>query len=393
MEERHNLGKWIKIISISFLLIICVSCNNDNVSPDLSGEENDEKSEKLSSEKKETKLSKEEEAQRISETLYPISDDDGANYSFINSAGEIVIKGPFEYANYFSDGVAQVRKNGELYFINGFGEKQFKIDYLEVGDFFDGYAAFAESLVPNSDDGDVRYGFIDKKGNIVINPIYYNITRFSEGMALGVKRIEDDQQEVHLIKQDGTFENILTIPHDEFVSVIHFENGYAEAALVESDIAYVIDQKSRVEELDFNVYMEVGMLRDGMRTFKDFDNNGGYIDAHGREIVEPSFQDVTDFSNGFAAVRLHESGWTFINKKGQMITNKLFDYVSEFNDGLASVEIDGLWGAIDEKGKIVIEPQFSQSLYFINGVSSAIIGYKEGYINKEGKFIVSPHTY
>nr|NQU90583.1 WG repeat-containing protein [Bacteroidota bacterium] len=147
---------------------------------------------------------------KFSEGLAPVKfySDNEQNLSpkkvyYINKKGEIVLTTKYESGSSFSEGIAFVResviKDGKfLYSIIGaidkYGNELFEPKYQFASAYQDGYARI------NSNGGlRGKYGFIDKKGNIVIDTIYDGATNFFNGLALvwldGVKIIIDKSGE------------------------------------------------------------------------------------------------------------------------------------------------------------------------------------------------------
>ena len=68
------------------------------------------------------------------------------------------------------------------------------------------------------------------------------------------------------------------------------------------------------------------------------------------------FDDISDFYDGFASVRLRGKGWNFINKQGELLWkgDKWFSYDNYFTDGFVRVKIEGKgWNLIDTNGELV----------------------------------------
>jgi len=154
----------------------------------------------------------------------------------------------------------------------------------------------------------------------------------------------------------------------------------------------------------------------------------GYIDRTGKLIVNPQYDQASDFSEGLALVCVgpcdqdHWQGvrytkgletekleqtfkYGYIDETGKMVINPMFESAEKFSEGLAGVCVghgcyyslpsdkpkeEGKWGFIDKTGAIVILPQFKSVSTFHEGLAAVSVGDKWGYIDKTGKFVINP---
>ena len=73
------------------------------------------------------------------------------------------------------------------------------------------------------------------------------------------------------------------------------------------------------------------------------DGKWGFIDATGKRIIEPQYDDARSFSNGVAAVKSGNK-WGFINESGEMVIKPTFSDAKDFNDsGKVMVKDSGTW--------------------------------------------------
>ena len=93
---------------------------------------------------------------------------DEPKFGFITEDGKYAVNAQYKEATVFSDGLAWVvSENAAPAAIDKKGELKFTLqDAQEVRLFKDGLAAF--SMV--NEEGDEKWGFVDKTGKVVINP-------------------------------------------------------------------------------------------------------------------------------------------------------------------------------------------------------------------------------
>lgn len=72
----------------------------------------------------------------------------------------------------------------------------------------------------------------------------------------------------------------------------------------------------------------------------------GFVDASGKQVIEPEYEDARSFANGVAAVKKNGK-WGYIDKNDEMVIENIFSDARDFNDaGNALVEDCGTWQMI-----------------------------------------------
>lgn len=115
----------------------------------------------------------------------------------------------------------------------------------------------------------------------------------------------------------------------------------------------------------------------------------GILNQEGKEILEPKFEEIRDYSEGLIAVKKDDK-WGFVDEWGDIVIDFKFKSVGDFNDRLAPVKQDELFGFINKKGEFIIKPQFERASIFHNSYALASKNKKWGIIDKKGNFIIQP---
>jgi lysophospholipase L1-like esterase len=120
----------------------------------------------------------------------------------------------------------------------------------------------------------------------------------------------------------------------------------------------------------------------------DFGDAYGYVDADGKTVIPPQFDNAELFSGSRALVTVADK-YSYVDKTGTLVT-PLFDGAWTFSQGLAAVRVGGERGYIDRSGKIVIEPRFEVAGSFSEGLAPVRVDGEWGYVDTSGKMIIEP---
>ena len=281
-----------------------------------------------------------------------------------------------------SEGMVRIQKtiNGEtLYgFMNTKGEVVVDAKYNEVAPFSNGLAAVYEyekydlELSPNwvVEAYKDHIGFIDRTGNLVIPMIYEQVGRFSEGRATVCKN-----KRWGVIDDNGNV--IVPFQYTNSFSLGICSNGLMS---FQSNGKYgYLDKAGKVKISA--VYDAAGQFVDG---FAVVSKNGfyGMIDTTGKTVIPFKYVRLGYFQEGMALYS-DESGWNckygYINSKGEEVTPVMYNKAYDFSNGLAMVSvtderfsdpvIQDRYGFIDKNGNEVIPLKYSSAESFVSGLA------------------------
>jgi hypothetical protein len=262
-----------------------------------------------------------------------------AKWGYIDETGKYLINAQYKYATIFNEGLAWVViENAAPTAINEKGEIKITLQNAEeVRLFSEGLAAF--STVDK--DGKTKWGFIDKNGNVKINPQFAQVGSFKEGKCA----VSNDDRKWGYIDDNGK----ISINY-QFDNAQVFSNG---KAVVSSDDKY------------------------------------GVIGKDGKYIINPQFKYMFADGEWFAISQNDKWGWCDTN--GKIVINPQFANIYLFNNNkLAPIQSGDQWGYIDKEGKMIINPQFKAAISFNGNLALVFSSDKIGFINEEGKYIINP---
>lgn len=128
----------------------------------------------------------------------------------------------------------------------------------------------------------------------------------------------------------------------------------------------------------------------------------GFINHMGALIIPPQFQQVRPFQSGRAAVMFPPSRpnpmarWGMIDSDGKLILPATYASIGAFSEGRAIVTIADRTnkhkaGAVDVDGQVVIPLEYDWMMSFSDGLAVARRGKKFGFVDKNGAVVVPFH--
>jgi hypothetical protein len=234
---------------------------------------------------------------------------------------------------------------------------------------------------------DNRNGYINDRGEIVIQPQFEWAFPFSEGLAVACI----DAKKCGFIDESGKF-----AINPQFDFAYRFSDGLA-AVVSGEKIGYIDKAGKYVINPQFTALGSgPGGFKDSYATFSEglarvvIGNKMGFIDKTGQMVINPQFDSALPFFEGLAATKTGDK-WGFIDMEGKLVINPQFDSALPFTNGLAAVLLGKDWGYVDKTGKLAINPQFSSARPFSSeGIAMVTLNQKTGFIDREGKYVVNP---
>ena len=153
--------------------------------------------------------------------------------------------------------------------------------------------------------------------------------------------------------------------------------------------------------------------------------NRGYIDASGKTVLAPKFDDAYAFRAGRARVCV-DGRWGYIDTSGQLISPLKWTCAGEFCDeglaivadsgdrwyclnakgeavfsldcedcddfaeGRARVKRGGKYGYVDTRGRLVVPTRFQQAGHYSEGLAPVLVGGSWGYVDTDGRMAIEP---
>lgn len=258
-----------------------------------------------------------------------------------------------------NDELFRIVENGKIGYINDRGETVINPKYLEAGVFSEGIASFRING---------QYGFINSKDEIILPAIYDFVGSFQNGIA----DVYNDN-EVSFINKKGVsvlpkdFKSIRFIDKDNCVfTTINGKSGIYN--LISSSIIF---ESKNCQFGDFSNHLAI-VTKNGNKK-----NEYGVIDKKGKFIVNfGTYSSIKKFIDGYALIELDDqknkngSIDGAINTKGDLIFKRPYknhSYLNkDFHNGFAIVNLYKYW-IPEEKGVISSSKKSYQGFIDLKG--------------------------
>lgn len=256
--------------------------------------------------------------------------------------------------------------------------------------FWDGRPFSADGLAIAQKEAKGPYGFMDTKGQWVVEPQFEALGRFrktgvADAKSKGLWGLINGRGQWVVEPQFDRIDNSL----DDGLALVEKNS---KSGLVSVDGSWTLEPV--YDLLDARHGFGEGLLA--------ANQNGkyGFVDASGQWVIEPRFDGSRGgFSgHGPAAVAIGGFGdglggkWGYIDTAGQWIMEPILDNAEPFSkNGLARVTQNGLWGVVNAKGQWVFEPKFDGLDEFsARGLAGVRLNGKYGFVNTEGRVVIEP---
>lgn len=283
----------------------------------------------------------------------------------------------------------------------------FKVGYINhqgnvaVDPVFDEGTRFYEGLASVKSRN--RWGVIDTSGEFVIQPGLSGRCRFHEGLAcISVKGTWG------IIDRTGKF-----VLQPKYAHLESFREGRAVFRVGE----FQHRERWRYGYLDASGFEVIPAVYHNAYGFSEclaaakVGNLWGYIDPSGVFKITPRFDGTRQgrrqledtragyFMNGLAPV-WSGRGYGFTNRAGMFAIEGRFDEASSFRDKRALIQYQGRFGFVDLSGRIVIETRLTYATDFSEGL--ATVREKEyglgfvppcGFVDVDGNMAIEPAFY
>ena len=289
-----------------------------------------------------------------------------------------------------------IDKQGNLIFNKNLTFVENKTNYKNSMFKIDNNFHFSNNLAVFYDTIKEKYGYIDKKGIIIIKPFFKKAKMFKNGLASVCIETKNKNQGLWgYINPEGKF---VIDPIYDYAS--NFSEGLATVLVysrskdkeqyISSSEMFIINKKGNIIGKPFSFSL-IDEFSEGYAIIKDIIQGYSFVDSLGNKVDNIYVDDLRSFSDGMAGIKLKNGKWGFINKKFTLVLKPEYDDIGYFDNGIAPVKINEYWGAIDKNGNIIIPFNYT----FLSTFSDNLAYFKikrdaltiSGWLHKKGKVV------
>lgn len=262
----------------------------------------------------------------------------GGKWGYIDTAGKLIIPMQYDGAHpsFGGTGIVKQEKKWGMIDMTGTIKIPFVYDALS-------YQHTDSSTIVIAQNNSMRYGYIDRNGNILIPADLKQSKQLGKGF-IGFSRTG----KWGVMKTNGE-----TVCDERYHEILPFSEGVAAVRL---------------------------------------GNRWGYIDTTGAEIIPPKYDKAGPFHEGMARV-LVSHRWGFINRQGSLEIETSFLQARDFSGLSAPVKTREGWGLVDKKGAWLQKPDWSSIVALDSLLPGFFIvrrDYLQGICLSDGKLLVAP---
>lgn len=267
----------------------------------------------------------------------------------INSKGKLIIEHTFDFIGHFEDNRAFVLINDSCNYIDTKGRLISPICFFDGEDFSDGLAAVQMAYRG-------KWGYINKKGVLVIGTLFDSANQFTNGKAVVSIGMHD-----YLIDKRGEIiDTLFDTPRARSFSLIGNSDQFTLGRL-----------NNRGDTIMPMQYQSFGYVQGNIFSFYTCEYYG-LADTTGKVLCDSRFDYLNYFAdNGLALAKLNGK-FGFIRKDCSVAVDFQFQDADGFKYGLAAVKINDKWGFISANGNFVIKPKYEKVVHQFRPIKAKI---------------------
>lgn len=256
-------------------------------------------------------------------------------YGIMNSKGKIRVRNSNEWCGAYSsdERLAPILKDGDFYFADTNG---YRYEIPSDEDHVEALGILNNQIAPAKING--KYGYVSDTFEHLSDFVWDDATEINDG--LGSVKQGDKWALIN--------EKYEVIGDYVYQDVKRDENNFFctnSRAFVNSGSGYqMINEKGKVVSED--IFEDAIPFVTNQPTAVKKDGKWGFVDADGKMVIEPEYEEAGAFSNNLAPVKTTQ-GWGYINRENVLVIPDEFMGAKSFYNGIAPVKNGNQWTMIE----------------------------------------------
>jgi hypothetical protein len=283
-------------------------------------------------------------------------------------------------------------------------------------------SAWSQQYVTQVKDASKKWGYVNLKGDIIIQPQFEKCYEFSSDGYAPIYDTKNRQYYFINVKGEKLQTEISGFKLiDGFgIDVKGFENGMVPVkngekwgymntsgklailakyddptvfngghAVVKSGASYIVLNTKGEEFPVEGSVLDVKPFSEGLAPYRAADKKFGFIAENGKVAIPAQFESVGYFKDGLAWAKTADKKLGYINTKGEWVIKPQFDVGKEFDakSGVARVKTGDVWGYVSKTGNVT---HVDTDLFgdFSNGLAQGKKNGKFGFYNVKGEWVI-----
>jgi uncharacterized cupin superfamily protein len=318
-------------------------------------------------------------------------------WGFLNKKGEVIIPAQYDTVCHFTDGLACVKENMKWACINA--NNQVVMPFREAKQISSFCQNIQYILLDTREENLPAFAILDTSGK-PISPFCYSDMFYQKNelylkkegywykwkngdLTITIQPVRKDTMSGVSLKYEITrTENGLKWTVKNFNEEPVFDT-YSQAKLWLDSIQNKQNQNESKKYTTLTYSQGIGIIK--------IKEKFGCIDSVGNLIVEPKYDEITPFQNGYATVRIGNT-WGMLNRKGKEVISCAYSYLGTLKERKIEFKQNEKMGFLNAEGKIVIKPEYDRVSAFSEGKAAVLKQGFWGYIDTLGNTVI-PFVY
>ena len=253
----------------------------------------------------------------------------------------------------YKEGMLLVEQEGKVGVININGVKVIDVEYdnITVDNYYDVDTKYERTgfIVCKTEENGYRYGYIDYKGDIILNTEYTEIERVTE---------ISDNNNIYIVAyqngQAGLLKNKKEILNHEYESITY--NAYNDVFVVQRNGKQgVVDREGNIK-IDTK-YTDISF--GGVYVNVTEDGTDKVLDLNGNEVTDGYISRMPTSDGQHSIVYGEDEIYKVIDNNGNIVIDKNYTYIEELNNNYFIVASYNNNGIVDLTGRSFVEIKYS----------------------------------